>query len=157
MPLDVAYAHAPRIHRQNLIVESRPPRLVLLHHPRLELAVAVPRRFDFHLAEIAFQRLQRHSVAAVAAVVSFRIVLLVAQVLGHLPLHGPLHHPLRELLQKPVYVFRLPSLLQPCVDQFVAYRCNLLCLLHFVLLVSPENVYTDFLTPSRIAAPTPKK
>ena len=63
-----------------------------------------------------------YPVPAVAAVVAFRIMLLVAQALGHLALHSPFDHPLCELLQKLVYVFRLSSLLEPLVNELVTYR-----------------------------------
>ncbi len=41
-----------------------------------------------------------------------RIVLFVAQMLGHLALHSPFHHRFGELLQKRVNTFRFPALLQ---------------------------------------------
>jgi len=50
----------PRIHRQDLVIEAGPARLVFLHHPRLELALAIARR------------------------------LALTQMFGHLSLHGPL-------------------------------------------------------------------
>src|SRR5260370_7429708 len=129
-------------------IEARPTRLVLFDDTRFELTVAIARCLDFHLTEVAFQRLESRSIPAVTAVVSLRIVLLIPQMLGHLALHGTFHHRFGELLQKPLNVFRLSTLLQPRVDPLVAYRPALLRLLHFPLLVSPQTAHTFFITPS---------
>ena len=72
------------------------------------------------LAEIAFQGLGCLAVARVAAVVAGLVVLLIAEMVGHLGLHGPLQQRLGELLQQPVFandVFGLLVVRQQFVDE----------------------------------------
>lgn len=41
--------------RHYLVIESRETRVVFLNQPRLELALAIPRRLQFDFAELAFR------------------------------------------------------------------------------------------------------
>src|SRR5688572_17687367 len=146
MPLNLARRHPAGIHRQDLVVKPREPRLMLRHDLRLERAAAVPRRLKLHLAEVALQLLLRRAVPAVAAVVAGRVVPAVPKVLIELGIHRPLEQRLRELLQQPVFANNLLRLLvvaQQLIDQLWidAHR-----VLHSV---SMENiVYTICFTPS---------
>ncbi len=63
LALDLARAHAAHVHRDNLIVEAREPRLALADDFRLVAAVAIPRRLQRDFSKIAFQRLGRHAIA----------------------------------------------------------------------------------------------
>jgi hypothetical protein len=87
---DLARAHAPRIHRNNFVVEAGESRLPFAYDLGLERPVAIPRRLQRHLPEIAFQRFACLAVARVAAVVASLIVLDVAEMIGHLGLHRSL-------------------------------------------------------------------
>ncbi len=62
----------------------------------------VARHRDLQGAEVALQALSAFAVAAVAAVVPFDGMLLVAQMRGQLGLQRPLHQRLGQLLQQPV-------------------------------------------------------
>src|ERR1700730_12633998 len=82
MSLDLARAHPPRVHRQDLVVETREASLSLAYDPRLETAVAIPRRYQIQFAKVALQLLLTLALARVATVLAPRIMLLVPQVLG---------------------------------------------------------------------------
>src|SRR5436309_848836 len=51
--LNVARAHAPRVHRQNLLVEAREPSFVLGDDLRLERPVPVTGHFDIYRPEVS--------------------------------------------------------------------------------------------------------
>jgi hypothetical protein len=90
----------PRAYIETILSsKAREPRLALAYDFRLVAAVAIPRRLQRDLSKIAFQRLGRRAIARVAAVVARRIVLLIAQMIGHLGLHGPLQQGFGQLLQ----------------------------------------------------------
>jgi len=89
--LNIAHAHAARVHAQNLVVEALERALVLLHQLRLERAVAVARHLNGHVALVCAQRLLARAVARVATALAFLGAWLVAQVVGHLGLQGALH------------------------------------------------------------------
>jgi hypothetical protein len=99
MPLDLARAHPPCVHRDDLVVEAGEARLPLADDLRFVAAVAIARRLQRQLAEIPFERLARRAVPRVAAVVARRVVLLIAQMFSHLGLHRALQQRLRQLLQ----------------------------------------------------------
>jgi hypothetical protein len=134
---DIARAHAARmalkrhcfapIHTQNLVVKTRPARLIFRHNQRLKRRVAVARRLQLQLAKVAFQRLTGLAVARISALVTgwivvsglpvgdcFAIVLGVPQVVAQLGIQRPLQNRFGELLQPAVlarYILRpLPVL-----------------------------------------------
>ena len=82
VPLDLTRAHAPRIHRDDLVVEAGEALLSLGHDLRLEARLPVARGFQIQLAEVALQRLAAHAIAAVAAAMTRGIVLLESQMIG---------------------------------------------------------------------------
>jgi hypothetical protein len=63
--------------------------------------VPIAWRLERHLSEIALQRLGRPAIARVAAVMAGRVVLFIAEVLGHLGLHSALQQRFGQLLQQP--------------------------------------------------------
>ncbi len=103
MALDLARAHAPRVHRDDLVVEACEPRLPLADDLRLKGAAAIARRLQRHFSEIALQRFGSRAVARVAAVIAGRVVLLIAGMLGHLSLHGALQQRFGQLLEQTVF------------------------------------------------------
>ncbi len=82
--LDLPGGHAPRVQTDDPIVESVETLLAFADDLRLELALAVPRHLQLHLAALAGHRLLPVTVAAVAAALALRSVLGVTEVLGHL-------------------------------------------------------------------------
>src|SRR6202044_669135 len=129
---DLARAHAPRIHRYDLVVEAREARLSFADDLRLERTVAVPRRLQRQLPEVAFQRLSGLAIARVAAVVAGLVVLRVAHMIGHLGLHGSLQERFGELLQQSMLadnIFRLLIVRQQFVNQVEVdgHRVSLEC------------------------------
>ena len=54
MALNLTRRHSPRIHRQDLVVESIEPSLMFGNNLRLVLSGAIPRHFNLDLAEIPF-------------------------------------------------------------------------------------------------------
>jgi hypothetical protein len=145
VPLDLARRQAARVQRQDLPVQLRPPPLALFHQLRLELAVAVARRFDLQLAERPLKRLFRRPVPAVAAVGTGWIVLAVAQVRRQFPAQSPLHHSLGQLRQHPLHILHRPGVPHQAVQSLVALPCVLLLLPHAVLLYSPGERLHSFL------------
>src|ERR1700737_547661 len=121
VPLNLARAHAPRVHRYDLVVETGEARLPLTDNLRFVAAVAITRRLQRYLPKIPLQRLGGRAIARVAAVVACRVMLLIAQVVGHLGLHGPLQQRFGQLLQQTVFaydVFWLLIVRQQLVDEF---------------------------------------
>src|SRR5947209_2138344 len=115
MALNLACGHPACVQREDFFIEARPARLMFADNLRLERAVAVPRRLQFDLAEISLQLLLALPIARVAAVMTRRIVLLIAEMLGHLRLHGTLQQGLCQLLQQPIfasYVLRSPAVIR---------------------------------------------
>src|SRR4029450_11752988 len=95
---------------------------MLLDDLRLEGPVPIPRRLQSDLAKGSFDCLGRFAVARVAAVVPAGIVLIVADMLGHLRGHRPFQQLLGQLLQQPVFtdqILRLFVVLQQVINQLV--------------------------------------
>src|ERR1019366_1052643 len=105
VPLDLARAHPSRIHRDDLVVETGKSRLAFADDLRLVTAVAIPRGLQRHLPEIALERLGGSAIDRVAAVITGRIVLLVAEMVGHLNLHRAFQQRLGQLLQQTVFPY----------------------------------------------------
>jgi len=83
-------------------VKARPARLPLGHDLRFEGGLAVAGRLQLQLAEVAVQVFAAFSVARVAPMVAGRVVLLVAQMIGHLGFQGPLQEGFGQLLEQAV-------------------------------------------------------
>jgi hypothetical protein len=101
--------------------------LVLRDDPRLEAAVAIARRFQIQLAELAFQFLPAAAISRIAAVVARRVVLLVADVLCQFGVERTLQQRLRQLLEKAVLacdLFGILITLQQRVDQLWVDRVD---------------------------------
>src|ERR1700726_1142407 len=99
MTLDLPRRHPPRVHRQNLVIESAETALVAGYDLRLEGAIAVPRNLDHRLTKIALQRLAACAVARVATALTAGVVLLIPQVMGQLGVHRTLHQRFSQLFQ----------------------------------------------------------
>ncbi len=82
MPLDLACGHPSGIHRQNLVIETRKSPLVLRYDLGLEFPLPIARNFDFYFTEVPLELLPAHSISRVAAAATFRVVLLVAELVG---------------------------------------------------------------------------
>jgi hypothetical protein len=95
MSLDVARAHAARVHRNDLVVEARPAALVLGQNLRLEAPVAIARHPDLHRAEITLHSFPAVPVAVVAAAAPFRLPFFVSEMMRQLGIHGPLQQRFR--------------------------------------------------------------
>ena len=124
MRLDLAHRHAAGVQRQDALVEAVPAPLVLGHDLRLEAALPVARHLDRHLAEVTLQHLAALAVAGVALGVADRVVLLMAQVLGHLGFQRPLHQQFGQLLEQAVLadqVFGLLVVGHQAGQQFLRY------------------------------------
>ena len=87
-----------------MILSSKPVQRVcpLATILRFERRLAIPRRLQLQLAEVALQCLGAFPVARVASVVARRIVLLVAQMIGHLGLQRPFQNGFGQLLEQTV-------------------------------------------------------
>jgi hypothetical protein len=86
---------------------------------RLERAGAIAGNFNLQFPKLAFDLLATRPVARVPAVIPGGIVLLIAQMMGELDVHGSLQHSLHEPLQQSVFaddVFWLLIILQQLVD-----------------------------------------
>ena len=112
------------IQGQDLVIEPRPPGLVLGHDLRLKTAVSVAGNLDGQFAKFALERLLALAVSGVALGVGDGLVLAVPKVLSHLGFKGTLDQSFGQLLEKPVFsneVFRFFVIRQQAVYQFVAY------------------------------------
>ena len=98
--LDVARRQAPRVEREDLLVEPHEPPLALSDDLRLKAAVAIPGSVDRHLPLVGDQRLRCRAVARVLGPTRRLAVRLIAHVIGQLDLHRALHQPLGQLRQQ---------------------------------------------------------
>jgi len=111
---NVAGGQPARIQGDDPLVEPVQPSLSLPHDPRVEAAVAVAGNLQLDPADVGEQRLAGHPVAAVARPAAGRVVLLIAEVFGHLLGQRPLQHRLRDLGQQTVRAEQLdPFRLRP--------------------------------------------
>ena len=119
MGLDVADRHPARIQADDHVAQPADPALPLRHQPRVEAAVAVPRRGQIEVADLGAQPLRGDPVPGVARPVPGRVMLLIAQMIGQLRLQPGLQHPLHQLRQEPALPGQLhPALIDP-VHQLV--------------------------------------
>src|ERR1019366_8093971 len=143
--LDLPRAHPPRVHRDDLVVEARPARLSLGYDLGIERGPAVARSFQLQFAKLTLQCLLAVSVARVAPVVARRVVLFVAQMIGHLGLQGSLQDGLGQLLEQAVLPDDILGLLivgEQLVDQLLV-DCH-----GVSYFLNPMAVYTVLFTPS---------
>src|SRR5580658_4366556 len=145
MALDLARRHPPRVHRDDLVVEARPARLSLGYDLGIERGSAVARSFQLQFAKLPLQCLLAVSVARVAPVVTRRVVLLVAQMIGHLRLQCSFQNGFSQLFEQPVLPDDILGLLvvgQQLVDQLLV-DCH-----GVSYFPTPMAVYTVLFTPS---------
>jgi tetratricopeptide (TPR) repeat protein len=95
--------HSARVHRKDLVVKPREPRLILGHDLRIKRPVTISRRLQIEFSEVPFQLFPALPVARVPAMMAHRIMLLVTQVIDHLSLQCPLQHCLGQLFQQAVF------------------------------------------------------
>lgn len=160
MPLNLSYAQAPGVQRDDLVVEARPAGLLLGHHLRLEQRLAVTRNGQRQLAEIALEGFVAVTVTGITASVDDRSTLAMPQVLGHLGFQRTLDQHLGELLEQAVFanqIFRFLVIDQQAVGELDEFRVGLRSLGAFYyghgyslrLAVSCQmTVYTKLKTPS---------
>ena len=117
---DLPGGQPARGQRQHDLVDPGQPPLPLLHDLRLERCVGVAGHLDLHRTDLGQHRLRPGPVAGVAAVPADRIVLVVAEMVGHLLLERGLQHPFRELVQQPVRADQLHPLLLGLRQQLLA-------------------------------------
>src|SRR5689334_14071216 len=95
---------------------AQPP-LPLAHDLRIETALTVPRHSNLDRPDIGEHRLGPTAVAGVPAILPGRVVLLIAEVVGNLPVQRGLEHPLRQLLQQTTFAGQLQTRCAGLLDQ----------------------------------------
>jgi hypothetical protein len=116
---DVAGGHPARIQRDDPLIEALQPGLALAHDLRLEGPVAVPGHRQVDGADIGQHGLAGGAVAVVAAAPPGRVVLVIAQVAGHLLSQSPLQHRLSDLGQQAVRAEQLDALGRRLAQQLI--------------------------------------
>jgi hypothetical protein len=94
--LDLAHAHAPRIHRHDLLIETGKAPLVFGDQLRIEGGHAIPRDLQIDLARIG-----EHALAAIAVAGVAGLALLV-EMMVHLGIQRPLGESLLQLIEQPI-------------------------------------------------------
>jgi hypothetical protein len=82
--LDFPHGHAPRVQRQNLVVEAREPAFVFADQPRFEAPLAIARHVDRQRPVIGQHGLAARPVPMIGAVVRFLATGRVAQMVREL-------------------------------------------------------------------------
>ena len=120
VPLDLTGAHAARVERDHLVVETRQPALVFADQHRIKARLAVARNGDLDLAVVG-----QHALAAgaVAVVLAFPGCPILGQVVLELGRHQPVQKGLLQLAQQAVLAHHRRWLTagQQLVNQFVPY------------------------------------
>ncbi|KXB32585.1 hypothetical protein AT959_02580 [Dechloromonas denitrificans] len=119
MGLYLANRHSSGVERQNLVVKAAPAGLVLRNQLRLERAVAITGNLNGQFAELTLQGLPALAVAGVAGRILHRLILAMAEVVGHLRFQRLLDQQLGQLLEQPILanqVFRLAVVSQQAVQ-----------------------------------------
>jgi hypothetical protein len=96
--------------RQDDLVDTGQPALAFLDDLRVEAAVGVAGHLDLDRPDLGEYRLGAGSVAGVATTAAGRVVLVIAQVLGHLRVQCSLEHVLGQLVEQPVRADQLDAL-----------------------------------------------
>jgi hypothetical protein len=111
-----------------------------------ERGLAVARSLQLQLAELALQGFWAFPVARVASVVARRVVLLVAQMIGHLGLQGPLQYGFGQVLEQSV----LPDdILRVSCSWSAGWSINFMSMVMGLLFSTSQTVYTVLFTPSQ--------
>ena len=97
MAHDLAGAHAARVHRNDLVVETRKAALVLGNQLRVEAGLAVAGHLQLDRAGIGDDTLPAIAVAPIAG-------LLAGQMMVHLGIQHPLGQRLLQIIEQPVRV-----------------------------------------------------
>jgi len=106
MTLDFSNGQAARIQRQDIVVETRPARLVFGDDLRFKTAVPITRNLDRQFAEIALERLLALAVAGISGRVHNGIMPGMPQVFGQLGFQGPFDQGFGQLLGQAVSPIR---------------------------------------------------
>jgi len=96
--------------RQYDLIDTSQPALTLLDDLWLERAVRIARYLDLDRPDLGEHRLGPDAVTGVAAAPPHRIVLVIAQVLGHLRIQRGLEHVLGQLVEQPIRANQFDSL-----------------------------------------------
>lgn len=113
--LDLAHAHATRVHRDDALVKAGETALVFGNQDRLEATVAVPRQFNPERAVIRDDGLAAGTVALVGLAFGFGLARRIAQMPVHLGAHRALDD---GLVERQHQVLDLGGRHRP-LDQFV--------------------------------------
>jgi hypothetical protein len=118
---DLPGGQPPGGERQHDLVDPVQPALALLHDLRRERRIDVTRDVDLDRADLGQQRLRADPVAGVGMVPPDRVVLVIAQMLGHLFLERSLEDLLGELAQQPVRAHQVDALRPGPRDQLLGH------------------------------------
>src|SRR5664279_5709120 len=100
MALDVAHAHAARIHRHNLLVEARKPTLIASDQLGIERSFPVARNPNVELRRLGDHSLRRMAVAMVPAPLGGLLIQMIVQ----LGVENPLRQSLLQLVEQAILV-----------------------------------------------------
>lgn len=103
--------------RQDQVVDPGQPTLPLAHDLRLERPGSVARDPDLDRADVGEHCLGPAAVTGVPAAPTGRVVLVVADVVGDLPVQRGLQDPLGQLLQQPALTGQLQPFTPGPIDQ----------------------------------------
>jgi hypothetical protein len=117
--LDLTGRQALRRQRDHHLVHAGQALLPLLDDLRLEAALAVGGHGYPDRADVRQHGLSPGPVAAVAAVLPGRVVLVIAEVVGDLAFEGGLQEPLGQLLEQPALAGQLQALGLGAANQLV--------------------------------------
>ena len=96
--------------RQHDLIDAGQPTLTLLHDHRIKVTVGVSRYLDLDRPDLGKHRLRSAAVAGIAAAAPGRVMLVIAQVLGHLGIQRGLQHVLGQLIEQAVWAHQLHTL-----------------------------------------------
>jgi hypothetical protein len=97
---DLPGGQPARSQRQHDLIDTIQTALTLAHNGRRETALPVAGHLDVHRPDLGDHRLGAGAIARVTAVATHRVVLVIAQVLGHLRLQRGLEHRLGQPSQQ---------------------------------------------------------
>src|SRR5262249_47328476 len=123
--LDVAYAHAAGVERENLLVEARETTLMLGDKLGLKRAQPVAGDSDLDGPTVGLHGLRRVAVARVAGTTASDGILLEAEVLGQLRVQHALHQRSLQALEqasRSEQVLRTPYGLHELLDELGLQR-----------------------------------
>ncbi|OJA21702.1 hypothetical protein BGV47_32940 [Burkholderia ubonensis] len=118
-PLNLAHAHAARVHRDDALVEAGEAAFVLGNQDRLEAAIAVTRHLDPDRAAIGDDGLAAGAVAFVGLAGRLGLARLIAQMQIHLGAHCAFDERLVERQHQVLHLSRRHWPLDQLVQQFL--------------------------------------